>query len=498
MRQGLNFGGMKAPLYRLVILLMGISAVGMVGLQSGFLYRQYQQSLANFDFNVQRAVNYTLNAYARWNSHTSSPEDQASFNALYSNPDTTFTFMIAQSAQAYPLLDFEPDTVLPKLRKEQFLKFKAELEATRRAENKRLHEFYIFRTIQYCADCQEDSLSIAEIFPLDSLIRSQLAAHQVTTGAQIGFFHQGRQAFSYLPAGADAERLSQTPYAYDFSPYEQLRLYFPHKKRVLAAALAWPAAASLVLVLVSLCGFWLALRVIFRQKQLSELKNDFINNVTHEFKTPISTIAFAVANIENEQTIHQPEAIRQFTKVIRDENKRLNSQVEKVLQTALSGSKALEMKQESVNLHAIINDLADACELKIKGRGAVHRKLNAARAQVIGDEFHLSNAISNLLDNAQKYSNGTVDITLSTESEEAGIVIRVADKGPGISKEHLPLVFDKFYRVPQGNVHNVKGFGLGLSYVKEIVEKHQGQVRASSKPGQGSVFAVFLPFERQS
>lgn len=487
---------MKAPVYKVIILLMGISAIGMIGLQSGFLYKQYLEQQRNFDFNVQRAVAVTANMYSLWNSHTSNSLDANTYNALYTNADTTFTFMIAQSAQRYPLLDFQADTILPKIRKEQFLRFKEELEATRRKENKRLHEFYIFRTIQYCADCKDDSLSIANIFPLDSLIRSQLIANHITTKAEVAFYNKVNKQFSYLPsAQADTAALISTPFVYDFNPTEQLRLYFPDKNRLIAASLALPAVASLVLVVVSLCGFWLALRVIFRQKQLSELKNDFINNVTHEFKTPISTIAFAVANIENEQTIHQPEYIKQFTKVIRDENKRLNAQVEKVLQTALSERKALEMKREPVNLHEIINDLADAYELKIKDKGMIHRKLNAARAQVTGDEFHISNAISNLLDNALKYSNGNLDITLHTESDERGVIIRVADNGIGIEKEHLQLVFEKFYRVPHGNVHNVKGFGLGLSYVKEIAGKHGGQVQVSSKPGKGSIFSIFLPFD---
>ncbi len=485
---------MNAGIYKVVVLLMGISSIGMIGLQSAFLYRQYRQSLENFDYNVQRAAGQTLSIYAQWNSHISSPEDIASFNALYTNADSTFTFMIAQSAQVYPMLDFEPDTLLPAIRKEQFLKFKDELEATRRAENKRLREFYLFRTIQYCADCNEDSLSIAQIFPLDSLIRSQLAANNVSTRAEIGFYHKNRRHFSWLAPEADSAFLTDSSYRFDFNAFEEMRLWFPRRNRLLASALAWPAAASLGLIAVSLCGFWLALRVIFRQKQLSELKNDFINNVTHEFKTPISTIAFAVANIENEQTIRQPEHILQFTKVIRDENKRLNSQVERVLQTALSESKALELKKEPVNFHAVLNTVADAFEIKIEGRGVIHRKLNAARAEVNGDEFHLTNAVSNLIDNAVKYAGDTLDITLSTESSEAGLVIRVADKGIGIGKEHLPLIFDKFYRVPQGNIHNVKGFGLGLSYVKEVVEKHNGRVQASSKPGQGSIFSIFLPF----
>lgn len=487
---------MKASVYNLILSLMGISAAGMMVLQTIFLFKQYHQQQRNFDFNVQRAVAVSLNAYALWNSHTSTTTDANTYNALYANADSTFVFMIAQSAQQYPLLDFQADTILPKIRKTQFLKFKEELEATRRQQNKHLREFYLFRTIQYCADCNENNLSIAQIFPLDSLIRNQLIANNIYTKVSLAFYNKNQQRFSYVSKKqADTTALQTTPFAFDFNQDEQLRLAFPYKNRVIIASLSLPIIASLILVIVSLSAFWLALRVIFRQKQLSELKNDFINNVTHEFKTPISTIAFAVANIENEQIIHQPNSIRQFTKVIRDENKRLNAQVEKVLQTALSERKALELKREFINIHEIINDLADAYELKIKDKGSIHRKLNASKAQVTGDAFHISNAISNLLDNALKYSKENLDIILSTESNERGIMIRVADHGIGISKEHLELIFEKFYRVPNGNVHNVKGFGLGLSYVKEIVDKHLGQVEVSSKPGKGSVFSIFLPFE---
>lgn len=486
---------MKGNFFRLIIFLMGISAIGMIMLQSLFLYKQFQQSETNFDFDVQRAVQMTGSVYAKWTSHTSNTTDVNTYNALYNNADSTFTFMIAQSAQQYPLLHFQPDTLLPKLRKAQFLKFKEELERTRRVQNPHLHEFYLFRTIQYCADCEEDSRSIAEIFPLDSLIRRHLAVNEISTAVQIGFYNKEQKRYWHFTSNADTAMLSRSIYSYDFTPNEQLRLYFPGKFRFLIASLALPVVASLVLVVVSLLSFWLALRIIFRQKQLSDLKNDFINNVTHEFKTPISTIAFAIANIENEQIIHQPQSILQFTKVIRDENKRLNGQVEKVLQAAITDRKVFELKKEAVNIHLIINELADAYELKINENGVIHRKLNAARAQVTGDAFHLSNAISNLLDNAQKYSNGTVALTITTHSNEKGVILRVADQGIGISKEHQELIFDKFYRVPNGNVHNVKGFGLGLSYVKEIIEKHHGNVSVSSKIGKGSTFSIFLPFD---
>ncbi len=235
--------------------------------------------------------------------------------------------------------------------------------------------------------------------------------------------------------------------------------------------------------------------MLTKQKKLDALKNDFINNVTHELKTPISTISFAIANIENEQVLQNPATIKQFTKIIKEENKRLNTQVEKVLQAAMLDRKGLELKKESVDIHQLINQLADTYELKIGNKGKIKRQLNAKKAKVIGDSFHLSNAISNLLDNAIKYSPEIIDVLIATDSKDQSLVIKVSDKGLGISKEQQKLIFEKFYRVPTGNIHNVKGFGLGLSYVREIVAKHKGRVSVESNLGKGSTFTIEIPLD---
>lgn len=222
------------------------------------------------------------------------------------------------------------------------------------------------------------------------------------------------------------------------------------------------------------------------------MKNDFINNVTHEFKTPIATITFAIANIENEQVIQNPALIKQFTQVIKDENKRLHTQVEKVLQAAIIEQKALELKKEAIDLQSIIENLSTAYSLKT-GTEHLHCQFNATHTKVVGDAFHLSNTISNLLDNALKYSGEQVSITIATENVGKLLKISVIDAGIGISPTQQKLIFEKFYRVPTGNVHNVKGFGLGLSYVKAIAEQHKGRVEVESKVGKGSTFSVWLP-----
>lgn len=488
---------MSKPYYLLVYYL-GILAGLMVGLQIGGLSRLFEREEDNFKNKVKQSIAQSKNIYATWISHTSSSNDPNSYNNIYYNKDSSFVVLIAQSAQQYPLLDFKPDSILPKRRLKQFQEFSKLLEESRRKENKRLKEFYVLRSIQYCADCEKNKESVAKVFPLDSLIKSQLAANEIQTEVLLAFYNPAKKIYTSFPtADVSEEEMEQSEYRYDFIENEQVVLYFPQKNQYLLYNLAVPMSTSLGLVIITLFIYTISVRIILKQKKLAQLKNDFINNVSHEFKTPIATIAFAVANIENEKTLQNPEMIRQFSKVIKDENKRLNGQVEKVLQAAIEEQKALELKKENVNMHALINELADSYEFKIKDKGFLHRKLNAGKAEIIGDIFHLGNAISNLLDNAIKYSGENIEIQISTDNDAHGFFLHVSDKGMGISKENQKLIFDKFYRVPQGNLHNTKGFGLGLSYVKEIVTRHKGFIKVQSKQGQGSTFTVFLPFETE-
>jgi len=196
--------------------------------------------------------------------------------------------------------------------------------------------------------------------------------------------------------------------------------------------------------------------------------------------------------------LNNPAAIKQFTKVIKDENQRLNNQVEKILQAAVLDKKALAFKKEGIDLHELIEVLAQVYQLKLKPNDEFTLQLKAGKAVVTGDKFHLSNAISNLLDNAIKYAKQephTIIIEVETNQQPEGVSISITDNGIGISKENQTQVFDKFYRVPNGNIHNVKGFGLGLSYVKEIVQQHKGTIQVQSKLQQNTTFTLFLPYE---
>ena len=226
------------------------------------------------------------------------------------------------------------------------------------------------------------------------------------------------------------------------------------------------------------------------------MKSDFINNMTHEFKTPIATISLASDSITNDSIIRNTDKVKRFAGIIKQENSRMLDQVEKVLQMARIDKKDFELKVTTVNINDVVYQASENARLKVRQReGSLTTQLNATHPNVEGDLTHISNIIHNLLDNAEKYSNDRPEISIRTENDADGVIVIISDRGIGMSKESVKHIFDKFYRVHTGNRHDVKGFGLGLSYVKALMNAHKGRINVDSELGKGSTFTLFFPFK---
>jgi two-component system phosphate regulon sensor histidine kinase PhoR len=241
--------------------------------------------------------------------------------------------------------------------------------------------------------------------------------------------------------------------------------------------------------------FYIAMMTILKQKKLAEIKNDFINNMTHEFKTPISTISLATQLIQEDASVHENASIQRYLGIIKDENVRLGQQVERVLQTAQMEREEIVLKKKKVNMHELILQVIEMNQPMLMAKnGVIHTAFSDHPAELLIDEVHMSNVINNLIDNAVKYSAEAPEISIETKAIDSTFILQVSDKGIGMQKDVLTQVFEPFYRVPTGNVHNVKGFGLGLSYVKKIVEAHGGNVQVKSQLGKGSTFEITIPY----
>ena len=280
---------------------------------------------------------------------------------------------------------------------------------------------------------------------------------------------------------------------------EMLIVVIPGLDKLVTKSLLPQMIFSVLLMLVVITAFYLTINTIIKQKKLSEIKNDFINNMTHEFKTPLATISLAVDALRNEKVTSDPVKLSYFSSIIKEENQRMNRQVETILKSALMERQEVQLHLKPLHVHQVINDVADNFALRLEEKkGSLERSLQAQTDLIEADEVHFSNLINNLLDNAVKYSKDDVPpkICITTASNAKKIMIKIEDNGIGMSRETLKRIFEKFYRAHTGNVHNVKGFGLGLSYVKTVVEAHNGVIKADSTLGKGSCFVIELALKK--
>lgn len=286
-------------------------------------------------------------------------------------------------------------------------------------------------------------------------------------------------------------------WAEGMAPYENIVVIIPDYKKLAVKQSYAEYIGSIVFTLFIMFAFFITVRTLLNQKKLSEIKSDFINNMTHEFKTPLATISLAVDALNNEKVLKDETKLSYFRGIIKEENKRMNRHVETILQAATLEKQDLTLNKKRCHGHEIIRNVVDNYKLVLQEKqGIAITQLNARNDEIFVDEQHFTNLINNLLDNAIKYSKDAPEVTITTHSTSKSLVIKIDDKGIGMSKESVKRIFEKFYRAHTGNIHNVKGFGLGMTYVKTIVDAHKGRIKVDSVLGKGSSFLVEIPLAK--
>lgn len=335
---------------------------------------------------------------------------------------------------------------------------------------------------------------------LEHLLRTELKASGINLDFKyaVKSFPFGEEQYVFGSNGYDPgtrKEYHDVLFPHDENPKPNyLRVYFPKRDTFLLKATGFMVIPTAILTFMLIAIFVYTIMIILKQKKLSIIKNDFINNMTHELKTPISTISLASQMLHDNSVSNTPKTIEHISSVILQESKRLSFQVEKVLQMAIFNEGRLKLKFKEFHFNDLISNVILNFELRVKNKGGqLGAELLAEQDFIKGDEVHVTNVIFNLLDNAVKYSKDQPEISIKTENKGNYLLVTVKDNGIGIPKEHIDQIFERFFRVPTGNVHDVKGFGLGLSYVKKIIDAHQGKIKVESVVNKGTKFILYFP-----
>lgn len=421
---------MKRKIIRNIILLATISLGGVIATQIYWVSKAFNLQEKQFNDQVQLALNDVVK------------------NILSINHDTyTINNPVKQISSNYFIAQIN-DTLHPYL-----------LETILNQEFEKRNLIIDYEYVIY--DCFTDSIVFGNYIPLGSEEKNNLAA----TSDTMAWNNDGHY----------------------------FGVYFPKKTSYIVSGMGiWVFSSALILLIISFFSYTIA--VILKQKRLSEIKNDFINNMTHELKTPISTISLSSDVLISENLQNNPERLKMYAQIIKEENERLKKQVDRVLQMAMLDKEEIQLQSEKLNMHQLIQRCVNSMEPQIiNANGKIELFLDSSNDSVRGDRVHLTNIVFNLLDNAFKYSPNQPQIKIKTENQDNNLLIHITDKGIGIPLIYQKNIFEKFYRVPSGDLHNVKGFGLGLNYVKTMVEIHNGTIKLKSKEGKGSTFTITLP-----
>ena len=524
---------MNKLFFRLLVLLMSLSLIGIILVQVYWFNTSFKNNDDQFKFHVKQVIGNVADKlqqkeaysfYDKYNHYKDSTgkipqkNDLLEFYYVQKNPKTNKTIVYSNSIISE---DYKISST--------FFDKKFDSDRFKNFNSKRVTEVYNNNNIDNSSVQQNlipdvkieksgnlDVLDnaqfeiffkdIASAMPiqervskeiLQKLIKKELEEYGVNTRFEFGIYNNNlatkvkSKDFKYdknatysIPIFSDNEGNSKY----------QLLVTFPHKKKYLLSELVSITVLSIIFTLIILIAYSSALNQLIRQRHISEIKTDFINNMTHEFKTPIATINLALDAIKNPKIIDDKEKVLRYLQMIRDENKRMHAQVENVLRISKLEKKELDIAKESCNAEEIINEAIEHVNLILEDRqGKITTHYGATRKTVLLNDVHFTNVIVNILENAIKYSPDIPRIDVVTENVKDVVIIKIKDNGLGMGKTAQKRIFEKFYREHTGDIHNVKGHGLGLAYVKRIVEDHNGQVYVESEKGKGSTFIIKLP-----
>jgi len=494
-----------------IIGLMSVAVIGVVWLQTALIRTSIQVNEERFDKNVYNALNAVVARLEQEEKKTAFNQYMNGYVANYFNQSATS--IVQPSPLELAFGEEDPELLSPDIFDQAITEISdtCTCYSCLKARDNRFRRLMFFnvRNTQY---------PLGERIKLDALktiLKQELANRGITTKYKYGVYSSSDQNFvivdghfvvlegtpSEFPPGY--KDIYASDYRVELFPEDMpspgaLMVHFPSKSRVVWSSLLANFIGTLVFTATILLCFAYTINVIIQQKKLSEMKTDFINNMTHEFKTPIATISLAADSITSPIISGNADKVLRFANIIKQENKRMNNQVEKVLQMAVIDREEFQLNRSEVNLHDVIAHALENISLQVeKKEGTVSAELKSTAPVIEGDATHISNIINNLLDNANKYSPEKPEISIHTRDTANGIEVTVQDKGIGMSKEARKHIFDKFYRVHTGNVHDVKGFGLGLSYVKAMMMAHKGNIDVRSELGKGSSFILLFPYKSE-
>ena len=355
----------------------------------------------------------------------------------------------------------------------------------------------IIKMVNEFKDIENPIEHLLKDLAIEPVIKNKLADNGITTPFKYAIINDDDIIETFSSDNFEISKENYTVNLFNHNLFEnsaQLSLSFKGKNRYILKSMWLMVACSILFTLIILFTFASTIHYMLKQKKLSEMKNDFINNMTHEFKTPISTISLAIDSITHPKVIKDEKQINHFAAIIREENLRMNKQVESVLTTALGEKDELEFDQQKIDLNKLIQKIPSRMKLQLDAHNAtLSLNLTTEKLMLLADEMHLQNAICNLIDNSIKYNESNPEITIDTNLVNGYCEIKISDNGIGMSNETQKKVFDKFYRVEKGNIHTAKGFGIGLSYVKTIINAHKGSIALTSKINKGTTITINIP-----